>query len=50
MKINQAQEYLMKIIYDMEANDEDKRFNEECIEKSLNLGQELIDIWEGEEF
>ena len=41
----------MKVIYDTETSSaEDVAFNRECVEKSVSLGKDLINIWEEEEF
>lgn len=40
----------MKVLYDESLTEEQKLFNEDCIKKSVKLGQDLMDIWEEEDF
>ena len=40
----------MKVIYDENLTEEQRLFSEECIQKSVKLAEDLINIWEEEDF
>ena len=49
-KINQAQEYLMKIVYDQFLSEEDLQFNLRIVDESVKLAQDLEEIWTSKDF